>query len=138
MHANLTNNGDGKEGEKIIYRELSYVINGILFSIHNAIGRFGREKQYGDALEMELKSKGVIYEREKPISLEKVENERTNIADFVIADKILIELKAKPFITKEDYMQTQRYLQASGYKLGLLVNFRNKFLKPIRIIRVNS
>lgn len=70
--------------------------------------------------------------REYPIG------ETGNIADFLIENKIIIEAKAKQFILKDDYYQIQRYLQASNIKLGLLVNFRNKYIKPKRIIRIDT
>lgn len=53
--------------------------------------------------------------------------------DFIIDDKIVVEMKAKPFITKDDYMQLLQYLRITDKRLGLLINFRNKFLKPKRI-----
>jgi len=131
MHANNTNG-------KILYRDLSYRINGLLFDVHNALGRYCREKQYGDAIEHLLKENNLIFEREKALPISLVENIDTNKADFVIENSVLLELKAKPIITKEDYTQIQRYLQASKIKLGLLINFRSKYLRPIRIIRLNS
>ena len=124
--------------EKIIYKELSYEITGLLFKVHGELGRYCREKQYGDALEKLLISKNIKFSREKEIAVEAVDNKQTNKVDFIIDDKIVIELKAKSIILKEDYYQTQRYLQAGSYKLGLIVNFRNRYLKPIRIIRINS
>jgi len=124
--------------DKILYRELSYRLNGLLFDVHNAIGRFGREKQYADAFAKLLKEQKIEFEREKALPLALVGNDRTNLADFVVEGKILLEFKAKPLIVKADYYQTQRYLQATGIKLGLLINFRNRYLKPIRIIRINS
>ena len=57
--------------------------------------------------------------------------------DFIIDDKIIIELKAKKIILKDDYYQTQRYLHALNKKLALLVNFRNRYLKPIRVINAD-
>lgn len=131
MHANDTNG-------KILYRDLSYRINGLLFDVHNSLGRFCREKQYGDALEHLFKEGHIAFEREKALPISLVENSETNKADFVIENSILLELKAKPIVTKEDYAQIQRYLQAGKIKLGLLINFRSKYLKPIRIIRLNS
>lgn len=65
-------------------------------------------------------------------------NRFTNKVDFVINNQLLIDLKAKDIVTKEDFYQMNRYLDAGGYKLGLIVNFRNKYLKPIRVIRANS
>lgn len=122
----------------IIYKELSYKINGLLFEVHNKLGRFCREKQYGDAFEKLLITEDIKFEREKPIPLEMIDNQGTNKVDFIVDNKIVLEFKAKPFILKEDYYQTQRYLQAGGHRLGFIVNFRNKYLKPIRIIRINS
>lgn len=132
MRTNNTNNTN------IIYPELSYKITGVLFKIHNEIGRFCREIQYGDLLETKLKEEKIKYEREKPLPIEGIENQFTNKVDFSIEDRILLEIKAKPVIVKEDYYQMNRYLNASGYKLGMLVNFRNTYLRPIRVIRANS
>lgn len=117
--------------EKIIYSELSYVINGLCFKVQGELGRFCREKQYCDALERKLQEAGLNYKRESDVSNEYVDG---NIADFVIDGKILLEAKSVPYITKKDYFQVQRYLHSAGLKLGLLVNFRSLYLKPKRII----
>ncbi len=124
--------------EKVLYPELSYKITGLLFETHNSLGRYCREKQYGDAFEQLLVGAKIPYKRENPLPLANIKSDFTNKADFVINDLILIELKAKPLVSKLDYIQTQRYLLAGNLKLGILVNFRNKYLKPIRIIRSNS
>lgn len=127
-----------KTSTKVIYPELSYKLTGILFQVQNKIGIYAKEKQYGDAIETLLKSEKIQCIREKALPVPLVENQNTNKADFVVDNKIVLEIKAKPFVTKEDYIQTQRYLQAGNYELGLVVNFRNKYLRPIRIIRSNS
>ena len=57
-----------------------------------------------------------------------------NIRDFVIEDKIILDLKAKRIVTKEDYYQMKRYLAVSNKKLGLIVNFRQKYISPKRIL----
>jgi GxxExxY protein len=132
------NSNDTNKKEKIVHKELSYQITGILFSVHNKLGRYCREKQYGDMLETILKEEGVNFEREKELPVDKIENQFTNKVDFAINNLLLIDLKAKDIVTKEDYYQMNRYLNASGLKLGLIVNFRNKYLKPIRVIRANS
>lgn len=124
---------------ELIYKDLSYKLNGFLFKIHNEMGRYNKEKQYGDALEKNLlKLEKIEFVREKELPIDRVDLKRTNVVDFEIENKILFELKAKVIVTKEDYYQMQRYLQASKHKLGLIVNFRNRYLKPIRIIRMYS
>jgi GxxExxY protein len=124
--------------EKIIHKNLSYRINGILFDVHNKLGRFCRERQYGDLIEKVLKETDLSFEREKALPIDDIDNVFTNRVDFGINGEILLDIKAKPLVTKDDYYQMNRYLDASGYKLGLIVNFRNKYLKPIRVIRSHS
>jgi len=118
--------------EELIFKELSYKLNGILFSVHNELTRYCKEKQYGDLLEKKLKESGIKYKREVKIG------DSGNIVDFIIENEIVLELKAKQVVLKDDYYQLQRYLQALNIKLGFLVNFRNKYLKPIRVIRIDT
>lgn len=82
-------------------------------------------------MENEFKNKQLPYLREYRIN-------GGNILDFVINNKIILELKAKDILTKEDYFQTQRYLQFLKLRLALLVNFRNKYLKPKRIVLIET
>jgi len=120
------------KNNKIIYPELSYTITGICFNIHNEDGRFLREKQYGDKVEKKLNEVGLVYKRELIIG------ESGNVVDFLIENKIILEIKAKRIIEKEDFYQMQRYLQSTRIKLGLIVNFRNRYLKPVRVIRIDT
>lgn len=96
------------------------------------MGRYSREKQYSDLLEEKLSKNEVQYKREFPVQ------NTGNIVDFYIENKIILELKAKKIITKKDYYQVQRYLQSINIKLGLLVNLRNRHLKPIRVLRIET
>ncbi|MCK9351161.1 MAG: GxxExxY protein [Candidatus Pacebacteria bacterium] len=132
MSTNMRMNTNTTTPEKIIYPELSYVLTGILFSVHNELGMFAREKQYGDLIEIKLKEIKIPYKREQSMA------SSGNIADFIVDEKIILELKAKIDITPDDYRQIQNYLQSSLLKLGLLVNFRKKYLRPIRIVRIDN
>ncbi len=118
--------------EKVLYSELSYIITGILFATHNELGRYAREKQYGDIIELKLKEAKIPHRREAPIA------DSGNILDFIIDNKIVLELKSVRIITRDNYRQIQNYLQQTQLKLGLLVNFRSEFLKPLRIIRIDK
>lgn len=121
--------------EKIVYPELSYRLIGILFRAHNELGQFCNEQQYGDKIEACFREGNVSYEREKvlPISFEG-ELEGRNKIDFLVEDQIVLELKAKRLLTKDDYYQTKRYLVALRKKLGILVNFRQRYLNPKRVL----
>jgi len=129
---------DPNDTNKIVHKELSYRINGLLFKVHRELGKHCREKQYGDAFEKLLREEKITFERERRLPIPAIDRANTNVVDFTIDNKILVDLKAKPFITRDDYYQMNRYLDACGYKLGLIVNFHNLYLKPVRVIRANS
>lgn len=117
---------------KLLYPELSYCVTGVCFSVHNELGPYAREKQYGDIIERLLTEQAVPFQREYAIG------SSGNILDFLIDQKIILEIKVKRILTREDYEQAQRYLQATGMRLALLVNFRNKYLKPVRVVKINN
>lgn len=122
----------GKKKIDLLYEDLTYEIRGILFQIQNELGRFAREKQFADLLETKLIAKGWHYRREERIA------DTGNVTDFIIQDKVVIELKSKPFLLKTDYYQLQRYLHSAQIKLGILVNFREQYLKPKRVLLANQ
>ncbi len=129
MYPNSTNKN------KVLHPELSYKIVGILFDVHNNLGRFRNEQQYSDAIELELKKLNIPYKREYRLHKSfEGEQDNRNVVDFIIDNKIVIEVKAKRALLKEDYFQIKRYLTSSNYELGLLVNFRAKYLAPKRIL----
>ena len=83
---------------KIVEKEMSYMLNGIFFEVQKELGRFCRERQYGDVLASKFDAKGIAYKRE--IAIE-VGGRKSNFADFIIEDRVLLELKAKTFFEKE-------------------------------------
>jgi len=116
----------------LLYEDLTYEIRGISFEVHRELGRFAKEKQYADLLEKKFNERKIKYKRELIVS------DSGNIIDFLIEDKIILEIKAKPFLLKVDYYQLQRYLQSTGIKLGLLINFRPVYLNPQRVLLANQ
>ena len=116
---------------RILFPELSYEITGLCFKIHNNMGRFCSERQYADALELAFKQKQIPHKREFALNSNEIKGNRV---DFLVDGKIIVDLKAKKFITKEDYDQMQRYLHCSNLELGLIINFRSTYLKPKRVL----
>jgi GxxExxY protein len=121
--------------DTLLFKELTYVLRGLLFSVHNELGNFRNEKQYADSLEEKLKENNIQYEREK-ILLPSFEGEKTgrNRLDFLIDNKLILELKHVVCLSRDDYFQCQRYLVSSNLYLCLLVNFRSKYLVVRRVL----
>ena len=107
-----------------LYEKESYEIRGACFEVWNSFGGAFKERIIDNALTMSLKKRGLKVEEQKRIDIY-FENEKvgTYIPDKIINNCILLELKSKKFITKQDIDQLWKYLKGSRYKLGFLINF---------------
>lgn len=121
---------------QIIYKHESYYIIGLCMDVHNELGKGFNEAVYGDALEIELKSNGVPYQREAKFNIDYKGKTLKHhyYADFLVDDKILLELKAIEKISSGHIKQTLNYLAASKMKLGLIVNFGEDSLAYKRVL----
>ncbi|MBU0619989.1 GxxExxY protein [Patescibacteria group bacterium] len=121
--------------DKVVHKKLSYKIVGLLFENHKTLGRYKNEKQYADHFEQLLNRENIKYVREYRFEDSQYgQNKIRCICDFIIDDKIILEFKAKNFITTEDYYQVKRYLTTLNLQLGILVNFRQNRIVPKRIL----
>lgn len=104
--------------------------------VHNELGKGFSEAVYGDALEIELKSNGVPFQREVKFNIDYKGNtlKHQYYADFIVDDKIILELKAVEKISSGHIKQTLNYLAASKIKLGLIVNFGEDQLNYKRVL----
>ena len=121
----------------IFFKEESYKIGGAIFAVHKALGCGFLERVYQDALEIEFKDRHIPYEREKEIQIMykgKPLGEPYR-ADFVCYGKIIVELKAVDELCGVHRYQVVNYLKATGFKLGLLVNFGEEWANIERIVR---
>ncbi len=104
--------------------QLTYQINGAVFEVNQVLGAGFLEKVYENALVHELTSKGLNVERQVPV---KVEYKGTIVgdyfADIIVENKVILELKAIDTLQKVHEAQLLNYLKATGYRIGLLVNF---------------
>jgi GxxExxY protein len=119
---------------KLLYEEESYKIRGACFNVFNALGGGIRESIIEKALIQELSHSGLSTKKEKIDIFYKSSKIGIYIPDIIVNDKILIELKSKPFITKEDEKQFWGYLKGSKYELGFLINFGHNKLSIKRIV----
>ena len=111
----------------IIYKEESFKVVGAAFKVYNVLGHGFLEAVYQEALAIEFQRQGIPYEREKKLKIQYdgVELNQTYKADFVCFGKIIVELKTVSALDDAHRSQVYNYLHATGYKLGLLLNFGN-------------
>jgi len=120
----------------IILKEESYIIIGKCMEVHNNLGAGFLEIVYKDALEYEFKKAGIPYEREKQYEVlyKDVLLSHYFYADFVVFDKIILEVKGVSGITDEFIAQAINYLKVSQNQLALIVNFGELKLNYKRIV----
>ncbi|MGX1929023.1 GxxExxY protein [Flagellimonas sp. 2504JD4-2] len=122
--------------KEVLYKHESYFIIGLCMDIHTELGKGFNEAVYGEALEFELKENGVPYRKEMqyPIKYKGKLLKQNYFADFVIDNKIILELKAVQMLTSSHVKQTLNYLAVSKLKLGLLINFGQDSLCYKRVL----
>ncbi|MFZ6034291.1 MAG: GxxExxY protein [Melioribacter sp.] len=120
----------------ILYKDESYKIIGLCMEVHNNLGKGFLEIVYKDALELEFSRCNVPFEREKEyeVNYKGIILPHKFYADFVVYNKIILEIKSISEIANEHIAQTLNYLKVSGCKLGLLVNFGKLSLQYKRIL----
>ncbi len=110
---------------ELIYRNESYEIIGICMRVHSELGAGFLEIVYKDALEYEFRKANILFEREKKyeVNYRGIILPHSFYADFVIQQKIILEVKAVKKIVNAHISQSINYLKVSNNKLALLVNF---------------
>ena len=104
--------------------EITYKINGAIFEVNRVLGSGFLEKVYENAFMIELKLRGLSARAQVPVSVDyKGEMVGEYFADIVVEDQIIMELKAIATMQNIHEAQLLNYLKATGYKVGLLVNF---------------
>ena len=108
----------------LLYEEESYKIRGAIFDVYQELGCSHKEVVYQKAVHQSFLNQGLKIEKEKrlPVIFRSV-SVGVYVPDFIVNGEIIIELKAKPFMTKQDMKQFWHYLKGTEYKLGFLVNF---------------
>lgn len=115
----------GTESKKMLEaEELTYKIRGCVFEVSRQLGGGFLEKVYENALLVELRNNGLNALNQQPINVyykEQIVGEY--IADLIVENQVLIELKAMSSLSSAHEAQLLNYLKATNIKIGLLVNF---------------
>ena len=112
-------------------------IIGAAIEVHRRLGPGLLESAYQACLARELSLRNVPFEREVslPIEYEGIQVDCSYRLDFVVAGKVVIELKAVDALQKVHEAQLLTYLRLSGLRVGLLINFNVAVLKEgIRLV----
>ncbi|MDQ6787868.1 MAG: GxxExxY protein [Acidobacteriota bacterium] len=121
--------------EKIIYKDLSYQIVGLAIQVRKELGFGFLEKVYENALMVLLEENGIKAEQQFPIKVSfhgRIIGDY--IADILVENQIILELKAQDKIVDVHKAQTLNYLKATGLRLAILLNFGKDRLDHERLV----
>lgn len=123
------------KNEPLLYEEITYKIREAIFDVRKKLGLGHKEIIYQKALAIEFTNVGLSFSQEQQISV-LYENTKIGVyrPDFVVENKVIVELKSLPFLGSQEKKQLWNYLKGSEYTLGLLVNFGYSQLEIERIV----
>ncbi|MCL5675916.1 MAG: GxxExxY protein [Patescibacteria group bacterium] len=110
--------------EDHLYKDLTYKIIGAAFKVHKILGSVHKEIVYQKALAEELSLLEIPFKREEAIPIF-YNGKKVGIyqPDFIVDDKVIVEIKALEFLSPQAKTQLSYYLKGTKYKIGLLLNF---------------
>ncbi len=119
----------------LVYPELSYRITGILFDVFNKLGYQYQEKYYQRSIGHLLRKLTIPFKEQvyAPIEFDG-KTIGGYFYDFLVDDKIILEIKRGDRFSRSDIGQILAYLKRANIKLGILARFSSKGLKFKRVI----
>jgi len=110
---------------EIVFKEESYKIVGACFEVYNSMGCGFLEAVYQECLSIEFSNQAIPFKTQVPLELTYKGQvlQQKYVPDFICFDKVIVEIKALKELSDEHRAQVHNYLKATGYRLGLLVNF---------------
>lgn len=121
----------------LIYKDLTGEVIDAAFEVHKILGCGFLEAVYQEALEIEFGFRKIPFESQKQLEIEYkgVTLKKKYSPDFLVFDKIIVEIKAESQLTTNDEAQLHNYLKATGFKVGLLINFGTTKIEIKRIVK---
>ncbi|TSC53261.1 MAG: hypothetical protein LiPW39_372 [Parcubacteria group bacterium LiPW_39] len=122
---------------EIVYPELSYKIIGMLFEVWDEIGYSHKEKYIQNAVAKIFKDNNISFKEQVKADL-KFKNEKIGnyYFDFLIEDKIVLEIKRREYFSKNDINQVYAYLKSGNLKLGIIACFTSKGVRFKRVLNI--
>ena len=130
--------GAPQEGlDSLLFPELSYKIIGLAFEVFNELGSGHKEKVYHKAMEIQFNEALLTFKSElyHPLIFKK-KNLEKNYFDFLVEQKIVVELKRSDYFSKSHFDQLNHYLNLSQLKLGLLISFTSGGVRFKRVVNI--
>jgi len=120
---------------KVIYKELSYKIIGILFDVYNDLGYGYQEKYYEKAVEKYFITNNIKFKRQVPFKIAvKSEVIGRYYLDFIVEGKMVLEIKKGNYFSKRNIEQVKGYLKVTGLKLAIIANFTPNGVRFFRVL----
>ena len=121
---------------KLIEKELTQRVIGAAMEVHKVLGCGFLEAVYQEALEIELRERGIRFSRQPETKIQYKSHtlSKTYQPDMLVEDRLFVELKALDRISAAEESQLLNYLKATGIKVGLLINFGARSLEWKRMV----
>lgn len=121
----------------LLYEQETYAIIGAAMEVHSILGSGFLEAVYQEALAIEFERRNIRFTREEKLEIKYKDHTLSKYyeSDFICYDIIIVETKAQKEITGIDEAQVINYLKATGFKIGLVINFGAESLESKRLYR---
>lgn len=122
---------------ELVYPELSYKVVGVTFQVCNELGPGHKEKHFQRALAIAFRLAKIRFREQVPVVLAfQGETIGRYYIDFVIEDKLVLEIKQGEYFASSNIKQALDYLKALNLQLAILANFTDKGVKVKRIVNL--
>jgi GxxExxY protein len=125
---------------ELLYKDEVYAFIGAAMEVHRVLGCGFLEAVYQEQMEIEQTERKIPYrpQKELPVHYKSHQLRKTYIADFVDYEKIIVEIKAINQLSAFEEAQLLNYLKATGFEIGLLINFGAEKLQWKRMVHTSK
>lgn len=121
----------------LLYPELCYKIMGVLFDVSNVVGKGHKEHFYQKAISHGFKKAGIQFQEQPPVKTQyKGELIGIYYFDFLVENKVVLEIKVRNYFSKKDIEQLYSYLKAKRLQLGIIAHFTDAGVKFKRVVNI--